>query len=114
MEFQKVSHGPTTIFRVKGTLDSDEVLDLRLAIIEETDKRKKNIILNFEEVEVIDLISVGYLLECLRIVRKKGGDLKLVNPNTFVRQMLHEQSVSHFFEICSSESQAINSFRLVA
>jgi anti-anti-sigma factor len=114
MEFKRTVQGNTTIFRVRGSLDSEEVLDLRLAIIEEVEKRKKNIVLNFEEVELIDIISIGYLLECLRIARKKGRDLKLVKPNNFVRQLLHDQSVTHFFEIFPTELQAINSFRMVA
>ncbi|MCX8065125.1 MAG: STAS domain-containing protein [Candidatus Hydrogenedentes bacterium] len=117
MDFTKISHGLTTIFKVRGSLDSesDEVLNLKMAILDELKSgNKKNIILNFEQVELIDVLSIAHLLECLRIVRKRGGDLKLVNPNTFVQQVLHEHSVSHFFEIYPTESQAMVSSRKVA
>lgn len=116
MDFTKITHGSTAIFKIRGSLEAerDEVLNLRVAIVDEVKDNKRDIILNFEEVELIDGVAVGYLLECLRIAKKNGTDLKLVKPNTFVIRVLHEYSVLHFFEIYPTESQAMISSRKVA
>lgn len=114
MELERVNFGHATLFRVIGVIDEQSLLDLRLAITDQLKRKQANIVLNLKKVEMMDQVSAGYLLELLQMTRKKGGDIKLVSPTLFVEQLFYSLGIWRLFDVFSSESEAVDSFRLVA
>ncbi len=114
MELEKLNYGHVILFRVSGSLDEGNVCDLRLAIVDSIKGKRNCVVLNLQSVEMMDQVSAGYLLECLQMARRKGGDLKLVGPNTFVEQLFRFLGIWHYFEVYMTETGAVESFKLAA
>jgi len=114
MEMEKLNYGHVILIRVSGSLDEENVCDLRLAIVDYIKRKRNCVVLNLQDVDMMDQVSAGYLLECLQMARKKGGDLKLVKPSTFIEQLFRFLGIWHYFTIYTQEAEAINSFKLAA
>ncbi len=114
MDMEKVNDGNVILIRISGSLDEENVCDLRLAVADYIKHKKSYVVLNLQAVDMIDQVSAGYLLECLQMARRKGGDLKLVQPSTFIEQLFRFLGIWHYFEIYQTEIGAINAFKLAA
>lgn len=114
MDMEKLNYGHVILFRISGSLDEENVCELRLAIADYIKRRKSCVVLNLQDVEMVDQVSAGYLLECLQMARRKGGDLKLVKPNTFIEQLFRFLGIWHYFEIYTNETSAVDAFKLAA
>ncbi len=114
MDMEKNNYGHVTLFRISGSLDEENVCDLRLAIVDCIKRKKSCVVLNLSNVDMIDQVSAGYLLECLQMARRKGGDLKLVNPSTFIEQLFRFLGIWHYFEIYITETGAVDAFKRAA
>ena len=114
MEIEKLNCGQVILVRVSGCLDEESVCNLRLAIADYIKRKKNYVVLNLQEVEMMDQVAAGYLLECLQTARRKGGDLKLVKPSTFIEQLFRFVGIWHYFEIYTNEMSAVEAFKLAA
>ncbi len=114
MDMEKINYGHVILIRISGSLDEEKVCDLRLAIADYIKRKKSCVVLNLQQVDMMDQVSAGYLLECLQMARRKGGDLKLVQPSTFIEQLFRFLGIWHYFETYQTETGAVNAFKLVA
>ena len=59
----------------------------------------KNILLNLRDVRHIDSAGVGELMSCYTSVRNQGGQLKLMNLNKHVHNLLQITKLYTIFEV---------------
>jgi anti-sigma B factor antagonist len=71
----------------------------------------KEILLNLRDVRHIDSSGVGELMSCYTSVRNKGGQLKLMNLNKHVHNLLMITKLYTIFDVAEDEESAIASFQ---
>lgn len=71
----------------------------------------KNILLNLRDVRHIDSAGVGELMSCYTSVRNQGGQLKLMNLNKHVHNLLQITKLYTIFEVVEDEDSAVSSFQ---
>jgi anti-sigma B factor antagonist len=73
-------------------------------------KGQKLIVLNLAEVPRIDSSGVGEFVGALTAVRDAGGQLKLVNLQEKIRDLLRIMNLCAFFDVYGNEAEALASF----
>ena len=103
--------GDVAVLDISGriTLGEGNVM-LRELVRELADKGNKKIVLNLGEVQYIDSSGVGELVKTHTTVRNQGGQLRLVNLNKRVHDLLQMTRLSAVFDIHKDEASAIESF----
>ncbi len=102
--------GDVAVLDISGriTLGEGNVM-LREIVRELADKGNKKIVLNLGEVQYIDSSGVGELVKTHTTVRNQGGQLRLVNLNKRVNDLLQMTRLSAVFDIERDEASAIRS-----
>ncbi|MBI5177678.1 MAG: anti-sigma factor antagonist [Nitrospinae bacterium] len=67
------------------------------------------VVLNMKQVNIIDSISVGYLVTRYRAARKNGAQFKLANLHVSVQKMLSMADLHRWFDIHEKEEDAVAS-----
>ena len=99
------------IIRLDGDLVVSEVEKLRSEIRELAEKNIHKVILDFADIDFIDSSGIGLLVEILKSLSKyEGGQLKIVNINRQVKDILKQIQLFSIFDIYDSEEEAIESF----
>ena len=68
------------------------------------------VVLNLKSVDHINYLSIGVLLERLKLLRNLNGDLKLAGMSPFLRDIFKVVGMDRFFEDYTSLEDAIESF----
>jgi anti-sigma B factor antagonist len=71
---------------------------------------QNKILLNMSRVSYMDSSGVGELIATLQNVKQQGGDLKLLNISTKIKDLLHIAQILTVFEYFNDEETAVNSF----
>jgi anti-sigma B factor antagonist len=100
-----------TILDLSGRITLGEGLgDLRDSIREALSGTRKNIVLNLGEVSYIDSSGLGQLIGSYATVRERGGQLKLVNLQKKVVDLMQITKLLTVFETYNTEAAALASF----
>jgi anti-sigma B factor antagonist len=83
---------------------------LRDLIHESLAKGRKKIIINMAGIVYIDSTGLGELVSGYRLVKSEGGELKLLNLNKKVTDLLQITKLYTVFDIHNQEAQAVASF----
>ena len=83
---------------------------LRRMVRELVGKGHHKILLNLGEVDYIDSAGLGELVSAHATVRNSGGELKLVQPNKHVRDLIQITRLYTVFDVQPNEAAAIRSF----
>jgi len=104
--------GDVVVLDVAGriTLGEGNVM-LREIVRGLTDEGHKKVVLNLSEVNYIDSSGIGELVKTHTTVRNKGGQLRLVNLNKRVSDLLQMTRLSAVFDIERDEASAVGSLR---
>jgi len=107
--------GDIAVLDISGriTLGEGNVM-LREIVRDLVNKGNKKIILNLGEVQYIDSSGVGELVRTHTTVRNQDGQLRLVNLNQRVNDLLQMTKLSAVFDIERDEASAIQSLRELA
>ena len=95
---------------------SDEILHgeqnviLKRTIRSLVEQNVKKIVLNFADVSKIDSTALGELVSGFATVNKAGGDLKLLNLNDHVSEIMTITRLLSLFEVFHDEIEAVASF----
>jgi len=92
------------------TLGEGNVM-LREIVRDLTGKGHKKIVLNLSEVNYIDSSGIGELVKTHTTVRNQGGQLRLVNLNQRINELLEMTKLSAVFDIEGDEATALASLR---
>lgn len=103
--------GDVTVLDISGriTLGEGNVM-LREIVRDMADKGNKRIVLNLAEVTYVDSSGVGELVKTHTTIRNKGGELKLVNLNKRVHDLLQMTRLASVFDIQEDEATALKCF----
>jgi len=83
---------------------------LRGLIRENLDKGHKKLLLNLASISYLDSTGLGELVSGYRLVKSNGGELKLLNLNKKVTDLLQVTKLYTVFDIHNDEAQAVASF----
>ncbi len=92
------------------TLGEGNVM-LREIVRDLADKGNKKIVLNLGEVQYVDSSGIGELVKTHTTVRNQGGQLRLVNLNKRIKDLLQMTRLSAVFDIDGDEASAVKSLR---
>jgi anti-sigma B factor antagonist len=113
MSFKAVSReiGGVTVIDMDGriTLGEGGTL-LRDLIREKLDGGHKKIVMNLAGINYIDSTGLGELVSGYRLLKSQGGELKLMNLNKKVSDLLQITRLYAVFDIHNDEAQAVASF----
>jgi len=102
--------GDVAVVDISGriTLGEGNVM-LREIVRELADKGNKKIVLNLGEVQYVDSSGIGELVKTHTTVRNQGGQLRLVNLNKRISDLLEMTRLSAVFDIDKDEASAVMS-----
>jgi anti-sigma B factor antagonist len=83
---------------------------LRDLLRDMTSKGNKKILLNLGEVSYIDSSGIGELVSGFTTVTNSGGQLKLLNLNKRVKDLLQITKLYTVFDVHEDEAGAVRSF----
>jgi anti-sigma B factor antagonist len=75
---------------------------------------RKNILLDLKNVTYIDSAGLGELVGAYATVTNKGGNIKLLHPQSKVHDLLQVTKLYSVFAAFEDESEAVRSFASVA
>ncbi len=84
---------------------------LRDLIRENFAKGRKKIVLNLAAISYIDSSGLGELVSGYRLMKNGGGEMKLLNLNKKVTDLLQVTRLYSVFDTHTQEAQAVASFR---
>lgn len=100
-----------TILDLEGRITIGEGdVAMREAILGLMNIDRTKVILNMARVSYMDSSGVGELLSCLTKVTEAGGNFKLLNISTKIKNLLHIAQILSVFEYFNDEQAAIASF----
>ena len=104
--------GDVAVLEISGriTLGEGNVM-LREIVRELLDKGNKKIVLDLDEVQYVDSSGIGELVKTHTTVRNQGGQLRLINLNKRVNDLLQMTRLSAVFDIERDEASAVASLR---
>ena len=88
----------------------EPVADLRDTIREALSADRKNVVLNLSDVSYMDSTGLGQLVASFATVTNHGGELKLVNLQKRIHDLMQITKLLTVFEAYSSEEAALASF----
>ncbi|MGA2978844.1 MAG: STAS domain-containing protein [Terriglobales bacterium] len=100
------------IIQLRGTVRLGQAVDtFRRAIEDAFSAGDVRLILNCAEMPMIDYSGIGVIVKSMSSAKQRGGDLRLVNPSTFVTRTLRLIGVLNLFTTFDDEDQAVESYR---
>ncbi|HEX3745885.1 MAG TPA: STAS domain-containing protein [Bryobacteraceae bacterium] len=100
-----------TILDLSGRITLGEGLgDLRDSIRESLAGNRKHIVLNLADVSYIDSSGLGQLIGSYATVTDRGGQMKLVNLQKKVKDLMQITKLLTVFQTYDTESAALASF----
>jgi anti-sigma B factor antagonist len=103
--------GDVTILDIQGRIVSgEESTSLRDLILGLLSNGQKYILLNLAHVRHIDSRGLGSLVGALASVRKQGGELKLLNVNDRLTDIMQITRLYSVFDTVIDEVEGVSSF----
>jgi len=93
----------------KITIGEGDVV-LRTTIDSLIELNETKILLNMERIGYMDSSGVGELMSCFTTTQEAGGQLKLLNLSTKIKDVLQITQLLALFDYFTDEQQAIESF----
>lgn len=107
--------GGVVILDLSGRITiGEESASLRDTIRELLDSGQKNILLNLGDVSYIDSTGLGQFVGSFATVTSRGGQLKLLNLQKKLQELMQITKLITVFESFNSESAAVRSFGAAA
>src|SRR5450755_543704 len=103
--------GGVTIVDIKGRIVMGaESAALRDLISNLMSQGNNQILLNLAGVDYVDSMGIGSLVSGFASLRKQGGELKLLNVNDKVTDVMQITKLYTVFDIATDEAAAVKSF----
>ncbi|HUF43227.1 MAG TPA: STAS domain-containing protein [Verrucomicrobiae bacterium] len=99
-----------SVIDIAGDIDFREMIRIKNVIGGLIEKDRLKVVLNLKSVDHINYLSIGVLLERMKLLRNLNGDLKLAGMSPFLRDIFKVVGMDRFFEDYTSLEDAIESF----
>ena len=112
MEIHPRKKNDAFIFDIEGEIRRSDVTDVTLhqLVKDQLDVGKRNILLNFKNVEFIDSFGVGEILASYISTHNLGGKLKIAKISKKLYLVFQVTMLTKVLEIFDEEEVALNSF----
>ena len=112
MEISAREKNDVVIFDITGEIRRSDITDLTLhqLVKDQLDSGKRNILLNFENVEFIDSFGVGEILASYISTNNLGGKLKIAKISKKLFLVFQVTMLTKVLEIFDNEESALDSF----
>ena len=112
MEIHAREKADVVIFDIEGEIRRSDVSDVTLhqLVKDQLDVGKRNILLNFKNVEFIDSFGVGEILASYISTHNLGGKLKIAKISKKLYLVFQVTMLTKVLEIFDEEELALNSF----
>ena len=112
MEIHAREKDDIVIFDIEGEIRRSDVTDVTLhqLVKDQLDVGKRNILLNFKNVEFIDSFGVGEILASYISTHNLGGKLKIAKISKKLYLVFQVTMLTKVLEIFDEEEIALNSF----
>jgi anti-anti-sigma factor len=112
MEIHARKKEDVVIFDIEGEIRRSDVSEVTLhqLVKDQLDEGKRNILLNFEEVEFIDSFGVGEILASYISTHNLGGKLKIAKISKKLYLVFQVTMLTKVLEIFDNEELALQSF----
>ena len=113
MSFKATSRdvGDVTVIDMDGRITLGEGSSLLRDLVRENlGKGHRKILLNLAGIVYIDSTGLGELVSGYRLIKSEGGELKLLNLNKKVTDLLQITKLYTVFDIHTQEAEAVASF----
>jgi anti-sigma B factor antagonist len=99
-----------SVIDLAGDIDFREMIRIKDTIGSLIEKDRLKVVINLRAVDHINYLSIGVLLERLKLLRNLNGDLKLAGMSPFLRDIFRVVGMDRFFEDYTSLEDAIEAF----
>ncbi len=111
LTIQEHEIGAVTVLKLIGEILLDDGdLVFRTHVHDLMVKNRTNLVVDFEDVTHVDSSGVGMLVAKLQMLRKIGGDIRLVNLGPRYQRLLATMRVLPLFRVFDDEATAVASF----
>lgn len=111
MDLSVLRQSDVQILRLRGRLTLGQpVDDFRQALEQGFESGNTRFLVNLAEVPMVDSSGIGVLVRCHTSARQRGGNIKLVQPQTYTIKTLKMVGLLDLFEVYDSEEDAVASF----
>jgi anti-sigma B factor antagonist len=99
------------ILRLRGRLTLGQPVDsFRQALEQGFESGDTRFLVNLAEVPMVDSSGIGVLVRCHTNARQKGGNIKLVQPQSYTVKTLKMVGLLDLFEVFETEEDGVASF----
>jgi anti-anti-sigma factor len=112
MEISAREQNDVIIFDIEGEIRRSDISDVTLhqLVKDQLDTGKRNILLNFKDVEFIDSFGVGEILASYISTHNLGGKLKIAKISKKLFLIFQVTMLTKVLEIFDDEEVALESF----
>lgn len=104
IEINSLKQDDAYIIRLKGEADIYTVSQLKSKFHEITELvDKQPILIDLAELEYIDSTGLGALIGLLKRAKEKGGSVKLLNPQPYIKKILSITGLDKIFNVQTME-----------
>ena len=107
LELETTKHDRTTVLTVRGEIDVYTAPRLRQGIVDLVDAGSTSIVVDMEKVDFLDSTGLGVLVEGLKRVRTRGGDLSIVVTQDKILKIFEITGLNKAFALHSSVDEAL-------
>jgi len=112
MEINTREKTDVVIFDIEGEIRRSDITDITLhqLVKDQLDAGKKNILLNFQNVEFVDSFGVGEILASYISTHNLGGKLKIAKISKKLYLVFQVTMLTKVLDIFDNEEVALQSF----
>lgn len=104
IEINSLKQDDEYIICLKGEADIYTVSQLKSKFLEVTELMDKQpILIDLAELKYIDSTGLGALIGLLKRVKEKGGSVKLLNPQPYIKKILSITGLDKIFNVQTME-----------
>lgn len=106
----KVVRWGVDVLKCEGDLDAMEMTRMKGRMNRLLNRNHKKWVLDMKSTQRVELAGIGILVDRLRYVRERKGDIKICNLRPEVEKTLRMIGVGALIESYSSKEEALRSF----
>ncbi len=110
MELTEQKNGTATVLGIGGRFDFSARREFKEAMDRQQQAGCRHVILNLEKVSFVDSSALGLLVVAHQNLKLKEGRISLVNPQSYVRQILDLANVPRMIPVFSTIEEACSAF----
>ncbi len=103
--------GDVKIIKVIGELDALVSPKFKEKLSKAVETGSKKIIIDFENLIHINSLAMGILRSQLKVLEKKGGEIKIVQLNDHIKEIFEMIGLDEIIDIYETEEDAIEAFK---